>query len=234
MLRDACVALLVMAGGVGAAGNPIEPWMKSKGYKVRANPGSFHLVGDTYPDKDRVGQARFAKLAECFPNTATDEQQLESATEVLDFGRRDIGFLVNITRRNPVNQEEDIGKLQAEFGNQKIRYVTLSATDLKSVAVSTMPLQKNAAESCKDALFNQKLYVVSDAVGAGTLQYTFYDERGTSLKLEGSVLGVLAPVLAKVGLSRSSTTAGTAAFSSPVFLGFGLVQWDGKKFKPVR
>jgi hypothetical protein len=224
------LAILFSTASV-SADTPLANFLKPRGYKARLNPGSFNLVGDIYPDKDSVGMNRDFKFSECFPDLKLDApEELENSTEVLVYDTSDVSLLLNIARKNPANSPEDVGKLEAAFKSNNIHYIALKATNLVHVGLSTGIIENKAKGGlCDKKLFQDRHFLVADAIGATTLSYDFlYDKKNG---FTGSI-AAFAGLLFKLGLSKSEAVIGSASFTNPVFIGFDVVQWDGKMFKP--
>lgn len=214
-----------------SAETPLAGFLKSRHYRARLNPGSFNLVGDIYPDRDNVGMNRIFRFSECFGDVKLDApEDLENSTEVLAYETADVSLLLNIAKKNPNNSAEDVGKLEAAFAANHVRFVALKATNLVHIGLSTGVIANKAKGSpCEQALFEQRNYLVADAIGATTLSYDFLDAARKTFT--GSV-SALVGLLFKLGLSKSDTAIGSATFTNPVFIGFGVVRWNGKQFEP--
>lgn len=225
---SAAVVFIFIAQAVFAE-TPLADFVAARHYRARANPGSANLVGDIYPDKKQVGMGRIFKLSECFKDVSLDApEDLENATEVVTYGTQDVSMFLNLAKKS-APQGADVASLNAAFAANHVKYVTLKATDLVHVALSTgVVSQKGRASQCSGALFDQRNYLVSDAIGATTLSYEFLDDNKRSLSGD---LSALASVLFKFGFTKSATSIGTASFDHPVFIGFGVVQWDGTEFR---
>jgi hypothetical protein len=233
----ACAVVLLAAASAASAETPLQQFLGPRGYKARLNPGSWSLVGDIYPDRNSVGTGRVFKLAECrFDGSIVVDgpEALENSTDVVAYDTADVSLLLNIAKRNPANAAADIASLEAAFAANHVRFVSLRATDLIHVGVSTGPIADAADRGpCSRALKQTRDYLVTDAIGATTLTYDFLDENQRHLS---AGVTALAGLLFKVGLSRSQTTMGSATFSQPVFIGFALSQWDpgSGEFRRVR
>ena len=90
---------LVASAPASAADTPLAAFIHARGYRVRINPGSFSLVGDIYPDKNRVGLGRLFQLKDCFSDLAVPEpEELENSTNVLSYGASDSSLLLNFAK----------------------------------------------------------------------------------------------------------------------------------------
>lgn len=230
MIRIPTLLLLILIPSVSlVAETPLRQFVAARGYKARSNPGSFSLVGDIYPDKDRVGQGRIFKLSECFPDLNPDPPEaLDNTTEVVNYGTSDLSLLLNLARRDPKNSPDDLANLETGFTANRVRFVTLKATDLVHIGISTGVIREKAQGQCREALFVQRNYLIADAIGATTLSYQFLDDSKRDITAK---LSALAALLFRVGLSKSQTAVGSATFTNPVFIGFSIVRWDGSKFQ---
>jgi hypothetical protein len=225
----AFVTAALTASTTAFADTPLADFVAARHFRARSNPGSANLVGDIYPDKKQVGVGRVFKLSECFVDVVPDPPEaLENATEIVSYGTSDISLFLNLAKKS-APEGADVGSLNAAFAANHVRYVTLKATDLVHVALSTGVIgQKGKSSQCAGALFDRRNYLVSDAIGATTLSYEFLDDNKKSLSGD---LSAIASILFKFGFSKSQTTMGSASFEHPVFIGFGVVQWDGSQFK---
>ena len=228
ILAAISLALVASAPAV-AADTPLAAFIHARGYRVRINPGSFSMVGDIYPDKNRVGLGRLFQLKDCFSDLAVPEpEELENSTNVLSYGASDSSLLLNFAKSQS-SGAASAHDLEAGLAAQHVRFVVLKATDLVHVSISTGVVAEKATGSrCRAALLEQGNYLVTDAIGASTLNYDFLDANKRSVGVD---VAALAPLLFKLGLSKSQTTVGSASFEKPVFIGFGLAQWDGKVFR---
>src|SRR5581483_8286919 len=221
-----CASSLSMSVG---AETPLADFVAARHYRARSSPGSSDLVGDIYPDKKQVGMGRIFKLSDCFSDMKLDPpEELENSTEVITYGTQDVSMFVNLAKKS-APQGADVASLNAAFSSSGVKYVTLKATDLVHVSLSTGVVGvRGRSSQCSGALFDQRNYLVSDAIGATTLSYEFLDNNKRALSGD---LSALASVLFKFGFSKSQTSVGVASFDHPVFIGFGVVQWDGSQFK---
>lgn len=213
----------------------IREFVNKRGLGARLNPGSFSLVGDVYPDKKKIGLARTGKISECFPGITLDPpEDLEEEVKTVVFENQSLDFLFKFAPKiDPAlgadsGETPDANSVKSMLTGAGVKSVRLHASGLKKLALSTAPLTEAMKKgACFDQITQQGHSIVTDAIGATSMNYTLLDSSGRELNV---TLGAkIIDSLFRLGLSKSRTEISSITFSKPAYFGFAIVQWKKDK-----
>jgi hypothetical protein len=219
-----CLLALLSNPPGASAQDELTKWLASKGFRRRVNPGTFSYLGYIF-DSPSLGSQQ-AHANECF---AADTDAMRSIqgpkqdheTDVHDaaFRKTTLSAFLKLSRPSEVS-DKDLASLEARLKGEGVYAAFLSITEVSSKALSSVAISSGVNKTCTDLLVNQHDWIVGETIGVRQMQYNFYSQSGTKLKLSADLL----KQLFALGFGKEQNDFLFASYDHPVWIGYKAVR----------
>jgi hypothetical protein len=219
-----CLLSLFASPAVSAQNDELTKWLASKGFRRRANPGSFSYLGYVFDDPYLTSQQAHAD--ECFP-ADTDamrsiqgpRQDHETSAYDAAYRRTSLSSFLKLSRPSGLT-DKDLASVELRLEAEGAYSATLSVTQVSSKALSSLAISSGLNQKCGDLLKNQHDWIVGEAIGVREMQFSFYSQSGTKLNLSAALL----KQLFALGFGKQRDGTLFATYDRPVWIGYKPVK----------